>query len=324
MSDSEILTQDEKDTLLKGVPDSEPLDSNIPATGQVVAYDFKHPAHKLKAHLPLLEVVNDKFRKNFSTEMTSMLRQPVTVTVSDFATHKYQEYTHSLPEGVGINRVQLNPLPGTSLICLDPKLVFTLVDSFFGGNGHPASKRSQQDFTPTELRLVERTIECAFNALKKAWKNIYEISPEFLRAELNTQVTSPANPSEVMLTSKFKIALTLGDGEFHIAIPYATLEPIRPHLKAAIDKPEENNSVWSQNFKAMVFDSPLEVQSIIAETPITFRQLINLQTGDFIPLNQSQQATFFAEQIPLFNAVIGASNGMISAKIIEQNSNKKC
>ncbi|HHJ19485.1 MAG TPA: flagellar motor switch protein FliM [Gammaproteobacteria bacterium] len=324
MSDSEILTQDEKDTLLKGIPDDQTQDRHYPAKGQVVAYDFKHPAHKLKAHLPLLEVVNDKFRKNFSVEMTTMLRQPVTVTVSDFSTHKYQEYTHSLPEGVSINRVQLNPLPGTSLICLDPTLVFTLVDSFFGGNGQPTAQRNRQDFTPTELRLVERTIECAFRALKEAWKNIYEISPEFLRAELNTQVTSPANPSEVMLTSKFKMALSLGDGEFHIAIPYSTLEPIRPYLKAAIDKPEETNSAWSQNFKEMVLDSPLEVQSIIAETPITFRQLIKLQTGDFIPLNQSQQATFFAEQIPLFNAVIGASNGMISAKIIEYNRHRKC
>ncbi len=321
----EILSQDEMDTLLKGVSDGNVIIENPGAeksAEKVFAYDFSHPTHKLKTHLPLLEVVNDRFARYFAEELSAQLHQPVDVTIEDFSTYKFQEYAHSLSEGVSINRIKINPLPGTSLMCFDSSLVFNLVDSFFGGNGQGKNTPpgTGRPFTPTEKRIVERSIERAFKALVNAWSTVYEIEPVFVRQEMNTQITSPANPSEVTIASKFKVSLTLGSGEFHLAIPYPSLDPMRPYLTATVDKPRENDTVWSNDFSDRVFESPIEIQGIIAETDITFSELATLKVGDFIPLGQTQNAQFFAEGIPLFEAAFGASNGMISARLIDSEN----
>ena len=316
MSDSEILTQDEKDTLLNGVPENGGETGQSNPDGDIIRYDFKHPAHKLKAHLPLLEVANHRFSENFEAALSKLLRQPVKVAVSNFSMIKFEEYTHSLENGVSINRVKLLPLPGTSLMCLDSKLVFTLVDRFFGGGGNVPETRHNRPFTDTEQRLIEHSINGAFSSLADAWSSIFNIKPEFVRSEINSQVTSPANPAEVLVTSKFNISFTKGEGEFHIAIPYASLEPIKNFLKTSIDKPSDGNNEWTQQFSEMVVGSPVELQGIISETSITLGRLLDFKAGDFIPLGQHQQATFYAEHIPLFKAVVGASNGMISAKIV--------
>lgn len=317
MSDEELLTQDEKDTLLKGVSEDHlKRKGGSSADGEISSYDFKHPAHKLKAHLPLLEVANQNFREKFAIELGSLMRQPVEVSVESFTMCKFEEYSHGLGEGVSINRVKLDPLPGTSLMCLDANLVFTLVDRFFGGSGGAdLNNYVRRRFTHTETRLIEHTVEAAFRSLASSWESIFNIKPEFVRSEINAQLTSSANPAEVLVTSKFKVEFSKGSGEFHIAIPYNSLEPIKPLLKSAVDKPREGDQQWSKDFSDVVFDSPLEIQGLISETPISLRDLLNLKEGDFIPLSNNHLATFFSEQIPLFKAEIGATNGMISAKV---------
>ena len=327
-SKEEILSQDEMDTLLKGVSDGNvkiEKSASKTSTERIFAYDFSHPTHKLKTHLPLLEVVNDRFARYFAVELSAQLHQPVDVTIEDFSTYKFQEYAHSLSEGVSINRIKIDPLPGTSLMCFDSNLVFTLVDSFFGGSGQgknmpPGTGRA---FTPTEKRIVERCINRAFKALVSAWSTIHKIEPAFLRQEVNAQITSPANPSEVTITSKFKISLAFGSGEFHLAIPYPSLDPMRPFLTATVDKPRENDSAWASDFSNRVFESLIEIQGIIAETEITLSELVTLKVGDFIPLGQTRNALFSAEGIPLFEAAFGASNGMISAQIIDRQNEQQ-
>lgn len=316
MSEEEILTQDEKDTLLKGVSgESEGADAT-PGDGEVRPYDFKHPAHKLKAHLPLLEVANHRFAEAFSAELSTLLRQTIKVELSSFSMLKHEEYSHSLETGASINRVKLSPLPGTSLMCLDPSLIFTMVDRFFGGSGAMPESTPVRPFTDTERRLIDHAIDAAFKCLSEAWAAIFNINPEFVRAEIGQQVTSPANPAEVLVTSKFKVAFSKGEGEFHIAIPYSSIEPVKPLLRAMIDKPDEDDIEWTQRFGEMVLDATLDLRGVISETPINLKRLLEFREGEFIPLGQHQQATFYVENVPLFKAVVGASNGMISAKII--------
>ena len=315
MSDEEILTQDEKDTLLKGVADSTE-EGYAGGDGQVVPYDFRHPANKLKDHLPLMEVANHRFAELMTTDISTFLRQSVRVEVDSFSMLKYEEYTHSLGTGGSINRVKLSPLPGASLMYLNAELIYTMVDRFFGGGGGKPEISDNRPLTNTERRMVEHVINSAFKSLAGAWSTLFDIQPQFVREEIGPEVTSPANPAEVMVTSKFRVIFPKGEGEFHIAIPYSSIEPVKPLLKAMLDRPDADDAEWSRQFTDMFLESPLELRGTISETPITLGKLLEFKEGSFIPLGQNQQATFYVENIPLFRAMVGASNGMISAKIL--------
>ena len=71
---------------------------------------------------------------------------------------KFGEYVHSLYVPTSLNLVKMKPLRGTALFILDAKLVFKLVDNFFGGDGRHA-KIEGREFTPTELRVVRMVLE---------------------------------------------------------------------------------------------------------------------------------------------------------------------
>lgn len=321
MSDSEVLSQDEVDSLLQGVSEGDvEIDATPPATAEnPQPYDFAYPSHKLQTRLPVLDIINDRFCKVLSPALTAFLHQPVEVGILDFGTSKFLDYTQKLPASVSINRIRLDPLPGTSLICLEGSLVFTLVDCFFGGAGHANNNPGTRNFTPTERRIVERTLQRTLEAIDTAWQNHFEIRPEFIREDTNTQVTNDANPAEVMIVSRFKVKLELGEGELHIAIPYASFEPARAELTATLDNIDEADQSWSMEFTDRVIDANVELQGIIGESEISLGELMKLQTGDFIPLGQGNQVTFYSEQIPLFEATVGASNGMISAQLAGQD-----
>ena len=318
----ELISQDEMETLLKGVSEGdlavETMDDREP--GQAIKYDFAHPAHKLNARLPMMAVINDRIATELAPNLSLLLHQPVEVMVEDFTTYKFQEYTHSLPASVSISRIKLHPLPASSIIAMEGGLVFTLVDCFFGGSGHQSKKTLRRTFTPTEQRIIERLLEVTLQTIAEAWQPTFPLQPEYVRSELSTEITSPANPAEVMLVTKFKIELTHGSGELHISIPYASIEPARAALTAALDKPEERDADWAQHFADMVIDAPVELQGVIAETELSLGELLSLKEGDFIPLGKGNRAKFLAENIPLFEATIGAANGMISAKVVDSDS----
>ena len=318
----ELISEDEMETLLKGVSEGdlavETMESREP--GKAIKYDFAHPAHKLNARLPMLAVINDRIATDLAPDLALLLHQPVEVMVEEFTAYKFQEYTHSLPASVSISRIKLHPLPASSIIAVEGSLVFTLVDCFFGGNGHQSKQTLRRHFTPTEQRIIERVLDVMLRTIGSAWQTTFPLQPKYVRSELSTEITSPANPAEVMLVTKFKIELIHGSGELHIAIPYASIEPARAALTAALDKPEARDADWAQRFADMVIDAPVELQGVIAETELSLAELLSLKEGDFIPLGKGNRARFLAENIPLFEATIGAANGMISAQLVDSDN----
>lgn len=318
----ELISQDEMETLLSGVAEGD-LDVETvepKSKGGITKYDFAHPAHKLNTKLPMLAVINDRIATSLAPALSILLHQPVDVVIEEFSVSKFHEYTRSLPSSVSISRIKLHPLPASSIVALEGSLVFTIVDCFFGGGGQDPQKNLRRHFTPTEQRIIERVIATTLETIGEAWQPTFPVRPEYVRSELSTEITSPANPSEVILVSKFKIALNNGSGELHIAMPYASIDPARPELTAALDRPDDDASDWSQRFTDMVIDAPLELRGIIAETELTLGDLLNLKEGDFIPLGKGNRARFLAENIPLFEGSIGASNGMISVQLGEAES----
>ncbi len=318
----ELISQDEMDALLKGVSEGdlavETMEEREP--GKAVKYDFAHPAHKLKARLPMMVVINDRIATSLAPSLSMLLHQPVDVTVEEFTAYKFHEYTHSLPASVSISRIKLHPLPASSIVAIDGGLVFTIVDCFFGGSGHQGQKELRRHFTPTEQRIIERVLATTLETIGEAWKPTFPVQPEYIRSELSTEITSPANPSEVMLVTKFKLELTHGAGELHLAIPYSSIDPARNALTAALDNPGKPDNAWTERFTEMVIDAPVELQGVIAETELSLGELLNLKEGDFIPLGSGNRARFFAENIPLFEATIGAANGMISARLVDADN----
>ena len=153
MAVQDLLSQDEIDALLHGVDDGLVQTDNVAEPGSVKSYDLTSQDRIVRGRMPTLEMINERFARYTRISMFNMLRRSADVAVGGVQVMKFGEYVHSLYVPTSLNLVKIKPLRGTALFILDAKLVFKLVDNFFGGDGRHA-KIEGREFTPTELRVV--------------------------------------------------------------------------------------------------------------------------------------------------------------------------
>ena len=85
--------------------------------------------------MPTLEMINERFARQFRVSLFNLLRRSPEISPASIQMTKYSEYIATLFMPANMNMVGMRPLRGTALFTLDPKLVFSVVDNFFGGGG---------------------------------------------------------------------------------------------------------------------------------------------------------------------------------------------
>lgn len=283
----------------------------------VASYDFSHPAHRLNLRLPVLEVINEKIARELSRHLVASFYMPIKAAANMPSFEKYQDYVHALPESVNIIQFKLDPLPGSALLIVNGELVSSLVDSFFGGSGISVPNKEPGEFTPTERRIIERLRLALFEVLPGCWSSIIDLKPVFQTEVSSSQVTSPANPTDVVVVCTFEVELVSEKSNFQIVLPFSMLDPCRALLTNDLQQMKEHDAEWLQGFSQGVMESEIELLGVIAESEMKLQQLLDLKEGDFIPLGQSQVAEFSSENIPLFDATVGISNGLVSASVLQ-------
>lgn len=319
MSAGDLLSQDEIDALLHGVDSGDvETEGEDLSEGGVQSYDFASQDRIVRGRLPTLEMINERFARLFRTSLFNMLRRTADIAVSGVQMLKFSEFVHSLFVPTSLNLVRVPPLRGKGLCVLDPKLVFCVVDNFFGGTGRFHTKIEGREFTPTELRVVQMMLQQAFEDLHVAWKPVMDVQFEHIGAEVNPQFANIVSPSEVVVVTTFHIDLENGGGDFHITLPYSMVEPIRDLLDAGVQSDRgEADDRWAQALRDEFFCSEIELQCTLAETEISLAELSKLKKGDIIPLDIPELIDVCIEDVPVFKGRIGVSEGNYAIKVAE-------
>ena len=314
---TDLLSQEEIDALLHGVDDGDvDTDDNDVSDGHARGYDFNSEDRIVRGRMPTLEMINERFARYLRISMFNMLRRSTEISVGGIQTLKFGEYIHTLFVPTSLNLIKMKPLRGTALLVIEPTLVFILVDNFFGGEGKFHAKIEGREFTPTEQRVVHMFMEICFADLIKAWKPVMPIQFEFSSREVNPQFANIVSPTEVVVVSSLHVELEGGGGNIHITMPYSMLEPIRELLDAGIqsDKADVDDR-WSQAMGDEIKSAEVEISSILANTSLPLRDVMNLKEGDIIPIDIEDEISVFAEGIPVFKADHGIHNAHYSVKI---------
>lgn len=318
MSASELLSQDEIDALLHGVDNGDVVTEADDITGEdgVRGYDFSSQDRIVRGRLPTLEMINDRFARHFRTTLFNMLRKTADISVSGVQMLKFSEFVHSLFVPTSLNMIKVPPLRGKGLCVIDPKLVFSVVDNFFGGSGRFHTKIEGREFTPTENRVIQMLLERVFVDFESAWRPILEVKFEYLSSEVNPQFANIVSPSEVVVVTSFHVDLEQGGGDFHVALPYSMVEPIRDLLDAGVQSERgERDERWEQAMREEVLGAEIELRSTLAETQLSLHELAKLKPGDVIPLALPELIDVLAADIPVFRGKLGVSEGKYAVKI---------
>ncbi len=314
----DLLSQEEIDALLHGVDEGDVETESDDEDGSARSYDLTSQDRIVRGRMPTLEMINERFARYTRISLFNLLRRTADVAVGGIQIQKFGEYVHTLYVPTSLNLVKLRPLRGTGLIILDARLVFKLVDNFFGGDGRHA-KIEGREFTPTELRVVEMVLGDAFVDLREAWKAVMPIDFEFVNAEVNPSMANIVSPSEVVVVSTFHVELDGGGGDMHITLPYSMIEPIRETLDAGLQTDvDEVDERWVNSLREDIMGAAVNVDCTVAEKEVTLRDVMELQAGDVIPVDMPDKLVLTANGVPVFNAKLGRSKGNLALQILDK------
>jgi flagellar motor switch protein FliM len=307
-----LLSQEEIDALLNGVNggDVPTGGDEPPPKDSVLSYDFTQQDRIVRGRLPTLEMVNDRFARYFRTGIFGVLRKTCEVSVLGVKMSKFNEYVHGLAVPSNLNLVRVKPLRGTALIVMEPRLVFSVIDNFFGGDGRYHARIEGRDFTPTETRVIQIVLAEIFTAMVEAWAPVLPLTFEYLNSEINPQFANIVSPTETVVVSRFHVEVDGGGGEIHLTLPYSMVEPIRVLLDAGVQSDRvERDERWLQSLHQEVLDAEVELSSLLLEADMHIGDFLKLRPGDVIPVNLPDLCTVFAEDVPIFRGQIGRAGG---------------
>jgi flagellar motor switch protein FliM len=324
MAAEQFLSQDEVDALLEGVTgESQVAPEATPADG-VRSYDLANQERIVRGRMPTLEIINERFSRNLRIGLFNFMRRSPEVSVGPVRVLKYSAFLRDIVVPTNINIVQLRPLRGNGLFIFDPKLVFTVIDNLFGGNGRVQNRIEGRDFTLTEQRIIQRLLEVVFAEYQKAWAGIYPMNFEYARSEMHTQFANIAMPSEIVVTTSFSIEFGDTGGEMYICMPYSTLEPIRDLLFTNLQgDSQEPDKRWLTMLTRQVQAAEVELTAELAYSHATVEQLLRLGVGDFIEFDLQPSIVTKVDGVPLFDAEYGVVNGHYAVKINEFLTNSR-
>ena len=317
MAVQDLLSQDEIDALLHGVDDGLVQTEHAAEPGSVKSYDLTSQDRIVRGRMPTLEMINERFARYTRISMFNMLRRSADVAVGGVQVMKFGEYVHSLYVPTSLNLVKIKPLRGTALFILDAKLVFKLVDNFFGGDGRHA-KIEGREFTPTELRVVRMVLEQAFVDLKEAWQAIMPVNFEYINSEVNPAMANIVGPSEAIVVSTFHIELDGGGGDLHVTMPYSMIEPIREMLDAGFQSDlDDQDERWSKALREDVLDVAVPLSATVARRQLRLRDILHMRPGDVIPVELPEDMIMRANGVPSFKVKLGSHKGNLALQVIE-------
>lgn len=288
---SKILQQDEVDALLRGLSGGEvEAEQDIPDDDSgVVTFDLANQDRIIRGRMPVLEIVNDRFARLATNNLANTMRKRVDINPISIDMSKFGDFMRSLPVPTSLSIFKMDPLRGNAILVVDSRLVFALVESFFGGSGSQP-KVEGRDFTPIEQAIVDRVVKIALSNLEDSWRPVHEVHLELIRSEVNPQFAAIVPPSDVVIVITFEVELENAIGSLIVCLPYSTLEPIRSKLHASFQSERlEIDHVWVSRFKERLLETPVELVVRLGRTKITGRQLVNLEEGDLLLLNTDEE-----------------------------------
>ena len=320
-----LLSKEEIDALLRGMENGE-VETKPESVDQpgVVPYDFVNQYRVIRGRMAVLDVINDRFSKLFRNSLSGALRKIIDVSSKGVQMLKYGEFIKTLPVPSSLHIFKMDPLRGHALLVLESKLVFTLVDIFFGGSGKTVFQTEGREFTAIESKLIQRIVAMIFADLGKAWNAAHPLTFQYIRSEINPQYVNILHPTDLTMAIPFEVVLEQFTGLVTACIPYSTIEPIKTKLTFGYQSEQlDVDSSWVERFVDRLKTVTVGIKVELGKSQITVQDLLQLKEGDTFSLGKevTDPLVVQVEGVPKFIGKAGAYGGNKAVQISERIKN---
>ena len=327
---SQVLTQSEVDALLSAVADGDvETATDAPESAEnsgVIVYDLTSQDRIIRGRMPTLDIIYERFIRNFRVSISNMLRKVATINVSSTDLLKFGEFMNTLPMPSCMNVIRFENLNGSAIIVVESKLCYALIDNFLGGTDRPFTKIEGKEFTEIELSIIKKVVIAAIKDLEEAWGPVHPMNITFQRSETNPQFVGIVPPTDVIIATTFEVELENANGVITLVIPYSTVEPIKNILSTGFqhDRQVSDNTMWATRMIRHIEDTFGNAIVKLGETSVTVGDVLSMKVGDILPLNQdaSGELDVEVEGVVKFRGLFGTSRGARAVQITQIVENR--
>ena len=281
-----VLSQNEVNALISAVAQGGVDEGDGSVADDARGYDLTSNDRIVRGRMPTLDILNQRLARLMRISFFNMFRRTVDVHHDSTQLMKYSEFISSVSVPACLNVFRMPPLRNTCLVAVDSALMFGLVDYVFGGSG-TWYRVEGRDYSSIELRLITQVVSMVLADLGSAWEPVIEVTPEYIRTEVNPQFAAIAAPTDVTINIRFEVELeATTKGQISLLIPYGVIEPIRPLLSSAIqtERNQEDNH-WRTAIKGIIPTLNVDMHVKIGDAVISVGELVQLGVGDTIRLD---------------------------------------
>ncbi|TYT76263.1 flagellar motor switch protein FliM [Desulfobotulus mexicanus] len=286
---SEILTQEEVDSLLDGLSTGKvESEQDMPMDAEGIGqYDFSSQDKVIRGRMPTFEVINERFAREVRSSLSMLLHTNVDISSESLDTLKFSEFGRSLPVPTSLHVFRMDPLRGHALLVLESQLVFNLIDTFFGGKGTGKAKVEGREFTTIEEVMIRKVVLSCLEDLKNSWAPVEPIQTTLVRSEVNPQFATIVLPTDLVIVTRFEVELEQSAGKLVLCQPYSMIEPLRHKLSSGFQaEVEDVDYTWQRRLKEIIVESDVMLSVELGRSRMLVNDLLQLGQGSIVELNK--------------------------------------
>lgn len=229
----EMLSQEEIDSLLKAISTGEVDTTEYSHCNQkkVKIYDFRRPDRFTKENITMLQKIHEIFARLTALSLSSQLQENCNIYIASVDQIRYDEFIRSIPNPTTLAVVNLDPLKGSGLLEIDPRITYAFLSKIFGAseisNVDDDCKTLQyRELTDIELSTMEGVVVRMLGNLRESWSNVLDLRPRLGNIECNLKFAQIVPSDDMCVLITFGCIIGEVEGLINLLIPYITLENI--------------------------------------------------------------------------------------------------
>jgi len=283
-------------------------------------YDLVARDRIVRGRMPALDRLNERWVADFERKLGELIRQPLEVALQEVQLAPYGNWLAAMPAPTSFSLYSVKPWQRNALVAVDGKLLFTLVNAYYGGTR--ATKTARAALTPTEQRLNKIVIEMLVELFRRALAPVAALELQHVQSEIDPSYMNMATPSETVVVTRVEVTLKQQGGSICLLFPLSSFDAVRDKLAEGLKTVSaETRQRWRQSLRAQLEHTELDVTSVFLETQVSLRELLQMKPGDILPIEMPKTATLRSGPRPLLRGKFGLSRGYNAVSVLEAVKN---
>ena len=324
---SDVLSREEMESLLaqSSQPQANRERSPVRRSGgeEMPAYDFYSPGRFSKEQMRTLQLVHSSFARSLTTVLSAYLNTPAQTELIAVELLTFDEYLKfvSMPPAACVFHV--DPLAGSGVLEMEPRLAYAMIDRLVGGRGEPRQQIiADRHFTAVEQAIVRRIMDKVLEAYAEPFAGMFNAKPEIQGLATAETLNQIALPADVSLVCLFDLSIGPARGVMSICFPVSVLEAMLSRLSTGPKRVvgvRRQTETMSKSLRKSAEDAEIDVRIILGRAGVTVGELLQLDVGDVIRLetNSTGELEVCVEGIPKFSARPGTVGRRMAVQITE-------